>query len=71
MTVEELLGRMSSREISDWAVFFLLQHEEMEQNRRESERGSQAPVEGKREAVMGQAAQDAITRAREEQGLDP
>jgi hypothetical protein len=69
MTVEELLGRMSSREIADWAAFFLLQHEELERSRAQS--GAQAPVEGKREAVMGQAAQDAISRARQEQGLDP
>lgn len=63
MTVDELLGRISSREIADWAAFFTLEREE--QDRQSKQRGSQS--EDKRDTL---GAADAITKARREQGLE-
>lgn len=69
MTVTELLDRMPSSEITEWQVFFEMQEEYAERERRRAERQSAGP---KTKPSIGDAASraDAITEARRAQGLE-
>lgn len=68
MTVDELLDRMSSREITEWHAFFQLQEEEMERSSRRAR--AETEREGKQRPVIGDAGKaDAIEEARKAQGL--
>lgn len=68
MTVDELLDRMSSREITEWHVFFQMQDEELERRQRKASRTPGSS--GKPSIGDAQGRADAITAAREAQGIE-
>lgn len=69
MTVDELLARMSSAEITEWHVFFQMQEDELERRQRKASRETAGP-KAKPSIGDAQGRTDAITQARQAQGLE-
>ena len=68
MTVDELLARISGREITEWQVFFEMQNEELERRQRRAKADSAGPSK-KPSIGDAQGRTDAIAEARKAQGL--